>query len=318
LSKAHLVAVGLTFFAGMALILAFPILTHFGEEYVAMEGPFVEATPGFENPQDKGKLRFCVATMWSPRETFSRYRRLGERLGHLMGAGQTLVIRSSYRETREALKEGKVDVAIVCTGTLVNMAGEGSCEILVVPRFLDGLEYRGDIIVSTDSPVKDLPGLKGGTVAMTDPESFTGCIIPTMRLRRASSDPGTFLKRAVFMGSHDRAVQAVTSGLVDAAAVDELVYRALCKENPEIKEHTRILWRSNPYGPPPVMVFRGLPEALKERLRSVFLSLHEDEAGLALLRSLGIERFVLPEKGAYDTALDLFRKFRAAGGCPWF
>ncbi len=317
MNKIHVITIALTLFSGLGIVLIAMVWTSSGESYVDMESPCRIKGPEVRNAEGLGSLRFCVATMWSPKETFSRYRKLGEGIGRLMGVDQTFTIHSSYREVREALESGAVDVALVCTGTLAQLASSDSVDVLVMPRFLDGWEYRGNILVPVESSLHSLSDLEGRTMAMTDPESLTGCIMPTALLYSLTPDPQTFLSRVVFTGSHDRAVEAVAAGLVDSAAVNELIYHSICSEDQRIKAGTRVLWRSEAYGPPPVLVPRGLSGIVKKKLRSVFLGLHKDGEGYAILRSLGIKKYELPPEGDYDTAADLFRKIQTAGGCPW-
>jgi phosphonate transport system substrate-binding protein len=314
--NSHPIAVGFALFLGFAIILSVPILMRFGKTFVDLDSP-TRISTATDSDGMGANLRLSVATIWSPQETFIRYRRLGEKLGQLLGVKQTMVIRSSYREVREALEAEMIDVAIVCTGTLINLDKEQSVEILVKPEFMEGYEFRGDVIVSAASSVQSLLDLRGTTIALTDPESLTGCIVPCFRLLERGQDPAGFFGRAIFTGSHDRAIEAVASGYVDAAAVNELVYTAMCRERPRIREKTRILWQSEEFGTPPVLVPGHLPDALKNTLREAFLTMHENDEGYAILRDLGIKKFVLAGENDYATAMAVLIRVRESGGCPW-
>lgn len=317
MKKTQIIVIALAFFFGVGIILSVPLLRNLTEDYVPMDGGPVLPVPGDRTGSDAGILRLSVATMWSPKETFIRYKRLGDRLGDLLGVDQTMVIRSSYREVREALEAGEVDVAIVCTGTYINIREEKTVEILVRPEFQEGFEYRGDIIVLDDSPFRNYRDLEGRTIALTDPESLTGCLVPCSLLLDNQLDPENFFGRVIFTGNHDRAVEAVISGLVDAAAVNELIYHSLCRERPRIRQQTRVLWQSESFGPPPVLVSRFIPKELQETLLGLFLSLHEDDEGFVILRDLGIKRFVVPNQDEYLTCRSLYQKIEDGGGCPW-
>jgi phosphonate transport system substrate-binding protein len=192
-----------------------------------------------------------------------------------------------------------------------------AAEVLVVPQLMSGWEYRGIVITQADGPARSVLDLEDGTLALTDPESLTGCLMPSALLLSLVPEPGDFFSRVLFTGSHDRAVSAVAGGLVDAAAVNGLIYHALCKENERIAGNTRVIWQSDVYGPPPILVPRDMPQESKDRIRAALLALHEDDEGFAVFRSLGIRRFIPPSEGDYETARELYERVMAAGGCPW-
>jgi len=316
-NKPALIVVFAAFVIGVGILWAVTAWMNSGEDYVEFDEPVARepVVPGEWDREDR--LRLSVATMWSPAETFTRYRRLGETLGRMLGTRHNFVIRSSYREVREALEEGTVDVAVVCSGTLLHLMPKNAAEVLVIPQFMSGWEYRGIIIASADGPIVSVRDLEGGTLALTDPESLTGCLMPSALFLSLTEEPEKFFGQVLFTGSHDRAVSAVAAGMVDSAAVNGLVYHALCEESERIKEKTRIIWQSDVYGPPPILVPREMPREGKERIRAALLALHEDDEGFAILRSLGIRRFIAPSDGVYETARELYDRVKAAGGCPW-
>ncbi|WP_422880232.1 PhnD/SsuA/transferrin family substrate-binding protein [Moorella sulfitireducens] len=53
-----------------------------------------------------------------------------------------------------------------------------------------------------------------------------------------------------------------------------------------------------------------LDENTKERLRNVFLTMHEDEEGRRALANLLFDRFFVPDDRAYDPVREMIRKMR--------
>ena len=260
--------------------------------------------------EDDKRLRFAIATMVSPQATFVSYQRMVELIGRKVGLKGGLVLRPTYRQVRENLEKESVDVAFVCTGTYVHGRDSGGIELLAQPEFKAGLSYRCVLIVPKGSSALEWGDLKGKTVAFTDPESNTGCLVPRAALIAQGYKPEEFFGKVIFTGSHDRSVRAVASGVVDAAAVDSLVFYPMVENDPSLSEKVRVVWSSEPFGPPAIVVPTNLDAGLKAALRQALFSLHKTSEGSEVLATMGIERFHPPRKADYDSAYALFKLVR--------
>lgn len=259
-------------------------------------------------PAAKTSLRFAVATMVSPKNTFVSYKRLVELIGKNVGQDSTLVIRPSYREVREELQEGTVDVAIVCTGTYALLEPTGKVELLAQPVFVGTARYCCAIITAADSPAKSFKDLKGGSFAFTDPESCTGDFVPRCLLASSGIDVKSFFSKTIYTGSHDRSVTAVTNHVVDAAAVDLLVLESMYPVKDQLQSKVKIIWKSDVFGPPPIVVPSGLDPVLKKALQDAILDLQNDPVGKNLLHNIGIKKFKRPDPADYKAIIDLYQK----------
>jgi len=254
-------------------------------------------------------LRFAVATMVNPEATFADYRRLVRHISESVTREPAFVLHDSYAETRGELESGRLDVALVCTGTYALSATR--VELLAQPEFTGGLQYRSVVLVPAASRACVFQDLQGKVMGFTDPESNTGCMVPTDFLLMEGTTPERFFRKVVFTGSHDRSIRAVALGIVDAAAVDSLVLVPTVQRSPALGACVRVLWESEPFGPPCIVVPNALDDAMKRRLRRAFLQLHESTEGAALLRGLGISRFGMPRPEEYRTALELAARVRS-------
>ncbi len=282
---------------------------------------FSERDHGAKRAADPSKkddrLRFAVATMVTAEETFSTYRRFVERICRDVGRKTAFVLRPSYADVRRGLEEGDIDVALVCTGTYLHALPGKRIKLLVQPEFKEGLSYRSIMIVPFGDPTQDMEDLRGKAMAFTDRESHTGCLVPSAIIRNRGYNPRTFFRSVVFTGSHDRSIQAVALEMVDCAAVDSLIWESSLRLDPSLARRARIIWESESFGPPPIVVPVGLAEDLQNNLRQAFLSLHEDEEGRAILSGIGIERFVPARPEDYQTAIDLYERFPLRGYSRW-
>ncbi|MBZ4659190.1 MAG: phosphate/phosphite/phosphonate transporter, periplasmic binding protein, partial [Desulfacinum sp.] len=105
----------------------------------------------------------------------------------------------------------------------------------------------------------------------------------------------------IFTYSHDNSILAVARGLVDGASVDSLIWDYYQAEDSRWTYKTRIIRRSQPFGIPPVVVSPALDPAVKETLRTVLFTMHEDPQGKAILDELHIDRFVAPQAAWYES-----------------
>ncbi len=250
-------------------------------------------------------MRLAVGAMLSPQGNIDSYRELAAYLGEKLGRPVEIVQRRTYAETNELIAQHSVDMAFVCTSAYIDGYDDFGMELLVAPEINGRSVYHSQIIVSTASPVSTLDELRGATFAFTDPMSFSGRVYPTFMLQEMGQRPEQFFSDTVFTYSHDRAIEAVAVGIVDAAAVDSLVLQYALEQDPVLSSKIRIIHTSPPFGIPPVVVPPGLSPHQKMQWQNILLDMNEDATGQTILSDLGIDRFVLIEDSAYDSARNL-------------
>ena len=276
-----------------------------------------ETSEFLKTPPQNDRLRFAVATMVSAEETFSTYQRLVQRICRDVGRKEAFVLRPSYTKVREALEHGKVDIALVCTGTYVHSLGRKRIKLLVQPEFEEPLEYRCLIIVPAKGTAQTLDDIRGKVMAFTDPESNTGCFVPTATFMNRGENPRTFFSKVVFTGSHDRSILAVSMAVVDAAAIDALIWQSKLREDPSLATKVRIIWQSEVFGPPPIVVPVDGDPVIAKLLQEALLALDKDEQGKEILSEIGIKRFAMPQEESYLSAIKLHRQLKRAGDFSW-
>ncbi len=261
----------------------------------------------------KTALRVAIAGVISPKETFRTYDRLLDYFGEKLDRPVQLVQRSTYGEINELLRSGNVDLAFVCSAAYVEGNRTFGMELLVVPEILGLTTYHSYVIVPGDSLARQVQDLKGKTFAFTDPLSNSGRLAPTYMLLQMGETPESFFSKYVFTYSHDNSIKAVAEKLVDAAAVDSLVYDFHAVRNSPLTARTRVIWKSPPYGSPPVVVHPEINPQLKVQLRDVLLGMDQDPVGKGILDDLMIDRFVVADAQAYESIRSMDAKVRSQG-----
>ncbi|MBU0675286.1 MAG: phosphate/phosphite/phosphonate ABC transporter substrate-binding protein [Proteobacteria bacterium] len=253
-------------------------------------------------PKPSGdEFQVAVGAMISPHETFIHYRELLDYLAEKAGKSYQLVLRKKYQEVNDAVRDGEVDLALVCSGAYVQGHDQFGMELLVAPMVAGKTVYYSYLIVNKNSTIRDLEDLRGKTFAFTDPMSNSGRLSPVALLAEHGETPESFFTKTIFTYSHDKSIKAVAHGLVDGAAVDSLIWDYFNATNDELTKETRIIHTSDPYGIPPLVVPPGLDPALKARFREIFLAMHTDPAGLKILQTIRIERFVSVDDSLYTS-----------------
>ncbi len=253
-------------------------------------------------------LRVAVASMVSPKETFKSYQEMLQYLGARLDRPIELVQRKTYAEVNELIRAGGIDLAFICSQSYVQGQQQFGMELLAAPEVRGEALYRAYIIVPAESSVARFDELHGRVFAFTDPDSNTGRLVPTFLLWQKGERPEDFFRETVYTYSHDNSMRAVADRLVDGASVDSLAYDYTLTQNPELAARTRIIYQSEPFGSPPVVVPPRLSEELKQQLRETLLGMDGDYQGKAILSSLMIDRFVVPDQSTYEPIRVMLRK----------
>jgi len=270
------------------------------------EGPMIDLTSLEPLPvrQDEGilPLRVSVAAVISPRGTAESYKPLLDYLSATLDRPVELVQRRTYQETNDLIESGEVDMAFVCTSAYITGHDTFGMELLAGPEVSGESVYYSVLIVPADSSAKTMQDLEGHVFAFTDPISFTGRVYPTYLVQQLGHTPNEFFSRIFFTYSHDDAIYAVADGLADGAAGDSLVFDFAVERDPALADRVHVIHHSPPFGIPPVVVSPNVRPQQRALLQETLLTMHEQPQGREALRALGMERIVLLEDDAYDSA----------------
>jgi phosphate/phosphite/phosphonate ABC transporter binding protein len=248
-------------------------------------------------------LRVAVAALLSPSRTLDAHHDLLTYIGRRLGRPVQFFQRGTYAEVNDLLKHRDIDLAFVCGGALIAGERDFGMQVLAVPEIRGKPAYYSYLVVNRRSGIERFEDLRGRSFAFSDPLSNSGRLAPVHQLMLRGETPEHYFGRTMFTYSHDNSILAVADGLVDAAAVDSLVYDYLRIRHPAAVGETRVIARWGPYGTPPVVVNPEIAPALRSELSSLLLSMHAEPEGKAILGRLLIDRFV-------EARPDLFRSIR--------
>lgn len=247
------------------------------------------------------EINICVGSMITPKEGYAYYKALLSYIGDKLKMKVNFIEKESYAEVNSLLEESKIDVAFVCGGPYIDGHDKFGLELLAAPQVDGKTVYYSYIIVHKDSTLDKFDDLKGKTFVFVDPLSNSGKNYPTYLLQQMKESPETFFKEYIYSYAHDTSIRAVAEGIVDAAAVDSLIWNYMGKNNSPFTKATRIIKISPAYGIPPVVVSPDLKKDLKDKLKMILLDIHLDTKGREILGEMGIEKFVEISDSNYNS-----------------
>jgi phosphonate transport system substrate-binding protein len=266
------------------------------------------ATAPAKQPADtRAPLNIAVGAMISPETTRVYYEELMSLIAEKMGRRAIFSQRKTYAEVNELVRTREVDLAFVCSGPYTQGKREFGMEMLAVPVANGKTVYHSYIIANKSAPINSMKDLHGKKFAFTDPQSNTGCLVPTYMLARMGETPRSYFSEYFYTNSHDNSIKAVADNQTDGAAVDSLIWEFMNKIDPSVTARTKIVEKSPPYGVPPIVVNPAMDPETKKHLMEILLTLHEDKKASALLKRIQIDRFVAGDDRMYDTVRDMTR-----------
>jgi phosphonate transport system substrate-binding protein len=270
--------------------------------FVDFSDRIIVARPGAGSQQD-AHFKVAVGSIISAQETVVYYHELLEYIAEKLGRKIQLVQRKTYGEINQLISAGQIDLAFICSGPYASGREKFGFEALAMPRVRGSHLYQSYLIVNKDGPIQTLADLRGRTFAFTDTESNTGKLVPTYWLRLEGEQPEDFFAKTIYTYSHDNSIMAVAMSLVDGAAVNGQVWEYYQHRDPIFTAKTRVIRKSEPFGNPPVVASSRLPAQMKERMRELLYSMHQDPQGQMILKKLMIDRFIEPIEASYDPIL---------------
>lgn len=257
------------------------------------------------NSNETDAVYIAIASMTSPKETYSYYNDLinyiSEKAGHPIFIKQ----KKSYEEVNLLLENADVDFAFICSGAFVEEYSSGKIRLLVAPQINQKISYQAYIITQKNSEINTFKDFKNSRFAFTDPLSNTGRFYPLKKLAQHSLKEENFFQKTIYTYGHDISIQMVNRGIVNGASVHGLIYDYIAKHHPDRVENIKIIEKSEDFGIPPVVVPSSLPERCFKKYQDIFLNLHNDSVGKSIIDKLNIEKFVRVEDSIYTSVFQL-------------
>lgn len=263
--------------------------------------------------EDPKVLKFSlVPTQDSVRE-LGYYKPILDQLGKNTGKKIEFYMPTSYSSVIEALMGKWVDVAVLGPEAyVIARKQDPTVEVFgTYSRLKNGIQdagpgYKSILITKKGSKFTDLASLKGSVVALVDPASTSGGLVPENVFPKLASLPPlkTYFSRVVFSGGHDLSSISVSEGKVDAAFVASHRFMESVNAGKVKLEDFNVLW-SSPLIPQDPFVYRNtLCDDLKKKIAETFLQVDQNEDGRKYLANVKSEKVVKMVDADYNIVRD--------------
>ena len=218
-------------------------------------------------------------------------------LGALLGERVILRDDLDWPERYAQLDAGAIDIGWICGTPYVRRADANrpTVRLLATPvpaaaRYGGQPVYYSDVLVRNASAARSFADLRGARWAYNEPGSHSGYHVWRAHLATLGETTAYF-GQIVQSGAHQRSVELILSGAVDAAAVDSTVLELLTRAAPALAQQLRSVATLGPSPGPPWVARAGMELDRLARLRRALLTLHTSPAGQAALDGWGTARF---------------------------
>ena len=170
----------------------------------------------------------------------------------------------------------------------------------------DGKFYNSFLVAKEDGRFNDISSLRGATLALTDPNSTSGYVVPHHEFPKASGQTiESYFGKIVYAGDHNHAALAVLNDQVDAAFVASYHLSDLVRAGKANSGDFKVIWRSEPIPNSPFVYRNQLCAPIKKKIISVFLksSIEQNKSILDRFQAL---RFVPISDADYKRILEMY------------
>ncbi len=170
-----------------------------------------------------------------------------------------------------------------------------------------GEYYNSVLVARSDSGYSKICDLRSKIIAMTDPASTSGSVIPNQEFSHLIGQSLTsFFAKQIYTGSHDRSVNAVITGKVDAAFVASSRLDDEIRNNHVKFDELHVLWTSQPIHYDPFVFGGSVDEQLRKDIRAVFFSQHPSLN--RMYQGMQVKGLVAVENSDYQPIHDIVAK----------
>lgn len=230
-------------------------------------------------------LRIAVIPKKSMEVLIRDYQPLLQRLSSALGVPVSIVPASSYESVVDAVVSGGVDIAWLGPASYV-LAQQRDPRIepfasLTINNgyFTPAGHHYQALLLARREVAADVESLRGKRGALSDPASTSGSVIPNAEFSALVGMPlAQFFGSVAYSGSHDKSLDALLEGRVDAAFVASVRADAYLNSGRISRDTFNVLWRSERIYYDPYVFSGSLCPAYKARIRAAML---ENQAGLA-------------------------------------
>ena len=225
-----------------------------------------------------------------PAKLHTVMRALAAELSARTGEPVTTVVTRDYAELVQRVRDRSVDLAWVNTLNYVRLVSEVPAARYLA-TYMERNEitgrvtpyYQSYIVATRASGLDSLAAIRGKRFAFTDRASTSGYAVPNHLLRTHGFDPDADFSKVLFLKRHDRVVDALLQGSVDAGAISDGTYFTARRNHGDV---LRILAKSDPIPLDAIVSSGSLADATVARVKRTLLEMPADHPFFHAMRDV--------------------------------
>lgn len=216
--------------------------------------------------------------------------RWSEYLSKRLGSSVVFVARESYQGVLDLLFSGQLDAAWICGFPYIRHKQQ--LQLLAVPLYEGRPLYQAYLIRprQNNPQIHGWADLKDKVLVYSDPLSNSGWLVPQVQLSAAGLAPRD-LKKSFFAHGHRNVAEAVAARLAHAGSIDGYVWETMRQQGMAAVEQTEVVWKSDLYGFPPLVVRQNARHPKTQALQATLLAMQNETDGQNLLKALNLTGF---------------------------
>lgn len=270
-------------------------LNQYAQSLLVVAERLQESAIAFKQPNE---LIFAINPFTSPEQIRQDYMPILSEVAKQIGYKARTIIVNDYDALGTALKNGTADVGWFSPAAYVTTKNQLAIRPLVTPKMNNATSYTGYIIARKDSGIKTPDDLAGKSFAFVDKKSASGYVYPRAALLENGKDPATYFASTSFLGSHNKVIDAVLSGEVQAGATYSDAFDAA---GAMAAADLDIIFRTEPIPKDVIAAAPDVPDDVAKKLTKAFEDIREGVgAGGQAMYNARINGFVKSDDSNYD------------------
>ncbi len=257
------------------------------------------------------KLRIALVPQENPEKLLGDVSTVSNVLSERLGVTVEGIVTFDHAAAVEALRNGDADISFMGALPFVLAEAQMGAEAVLSEVYRGSPTYKGRIFVRRDSELDSLERLRGRDIAFADPISESGYLYRLdlfiqAGLIESPKEAEEFFGRVFFAGGYQQAMQAMSSGLVDAACASEYAELLL-----EPDKQVDVTWIAETL-PIPAHLVVARPDMdvdLKRRFMDEMLALNKPENRHLLAYLYGPDGYVTTDSAAYQGVREIAKRY---------
>jgi len=223
-----------------------------------------------------------------------RYKYISDFLSRKMDMNVIVEIMANYGDITDAFLKGAADAGFFGSFSYLLTHAKADIEPIARPVWLDGSStYRGYIFARKDSNINTVKDMHNKSLVLVDKATTAGYIFQLFYFNYYGIPKlEDYFSKVSFARSHDAAAWAVYTGEADIGGAKNHIFNRFKEESPDFREQMAVLAESPEVPSNGLAVRKDLNPAIKLRLKTLLLAMHETKEGQEALKSFGALKFI--------------------------